>query len=131
VDCGLPRFQPAALRRLQRAIEQQYGDCNSDRGPQPEWILLGHSMGSLACTKLATVLDNVKALVLWGSSPFVDFMGDLSCETDIPVLVVQASKDLVIDSFATPEMVLEPSPKDYRETRNTRRHSFWICKLHE
>jgi Alpha/beta hydrolase family len=104
VDCGLPRFQPAALRRLQRAIEQQYGDCNSDRGPQPEWILLGHSMGSLACTKLATVLDNVKALVLWGSSPFVVFMGDLSCETDIPVLVVQASKDLVIDSFATPEM---------------------------
>jgi Alpha/beta hydrolase family len=105
VDCGLPRFQAATLRRLQRAIEQQYGDRDgSTQGARAEWVLLGHSMGSLACTKLATVLDNVKALVLWGSAPFVDFMGDLSCETNLPVLVVQASKDLVIETFATPEM---------------------------
>jgi Alpha/beta hydrolase family len=94
IDTWLPRFQPYSLRGVQRSIERRHG-CTSD------WVFAGHSMGSFACTKLATALG-VKTIVMWGSAPFVDFMADISA-TEIRVLVVQATKDMIIDMFATPE----------------------------
>lgn len=96
IDTWLPRFYTTSLRQLQRSIEHQHG-CTSD------WVLIGHSMGSFACTKLAPALG-VEDIVLWGSGPFVDLMEDIS-ETNIRVLVVQATKDMIINMFATPKAI--------------------------
>lgn len=117
VDTELPRFRAERLRRIQRRIEHCQGSSasciqsNDDTSikstimPANDWILIGHSMGSLACTKLAPELRNVKGIVLWGSAPFLDHMRDLSSQLDLSVLVVQATNDNVIQAFATPDTI--------------------------
>lgn len=94
VDTWLPKFNASTLRKLQRCIEKRHG-CSSDL------VLAGHSLGSFACTKLAPALG-VKDIVMWGSAPFVNWMDDIS-ETDIRVLVVQATNDMIIEMYATPD----------------------------
>lgn len=94
IDTLLPRFHTATLQRLQRAIEGRHGCAN-------DWAMVGHSMGSLACTKLAPALG-VTDVVMWGSAPFCQYMNDVS-DTEIRLLVVQATHDVIIDRFATPE----------------------------
>lgn len=93
-DHRLPRFRPANLQVIMKSVKRD----------ERHWVLAGHSMGSFLCTKLATQLPNVRAVVMWGAAPFVQYMGDLSDHSDIRVLVVQASNDIVIDSFATPDL---------------------------
>jgi hypothetical protein len=104
VDDRLSRFRPRAIRQLQRAVERAHGSGGTT---PPEWVLAGHSMGSFLCTRLAgassLLLPRVRSIVLWGSAPFHTFMGDLSARTDLRVLVVQATHDDVIATFATPE----------------------------
>jgi Alpha/beta hydrolase family len=100
VDDRIRRFRARTiLCSVQRAVEREV----HGGGPPSEWVLAGHSMGSFLCTKLAMTLPNIRSIVMWGSAPFVDYMGDLS-GTDIRVLVVQATNDRVIAAFATPEL---------------------------
>lgn len=94
VDHHLPRFRAAHLRSIMNAVGT----------PGGEWVLAGHSMGSFLCTKVATQLPNVHSVVMWGTAPFLQYLGDLS-DSSIRVLVVQASNDMIIDSFATQELM--------------------------
>jgi Alpha/beta hydrolase family len=67
------------------------------------WVLMGHSMGSLAATKLVSSLG-IRRLIMIGSAPFVDFMEDIS-RSDVKVQVIQGSKDMVIESFGNAALV--------------------------
>lgn len=102
IDMWVPRFWPSNLRRLQRTVERQYF---SNARQRPKWILMGHSMGSLLCTRLAARWKNTNTtlcMVLWGSPPFNDFV-DEHIPKDLPTLVVQATEDVVISTFSTAE----------------------------
>ena len=54
---------PRCIRRICSAVERRHGCGNN-------WVLMGHSMGSFLCTKLARPL-NAKQIVLWGSGACV------------------------------------------------------------
>jgi hypothetical protein len=68
-----------------------------------QWNLLGHSMGSFYCMKLARVLPNVHKIVLWGMASFLNLGTDLSdattstTMTTTDILVIQASDDALRD----------------------------------
>jgi Alpha/beta hydrolase family len=106
VDTLLPRFCPSNLQSIQRSVEEQFGSLFYPILPG-RWILMGHSMGSLACTKLASHFPSIKDVVLWGSVPFLNYMGDLSHLNSVRVFVVQASKDIIMKIFCTPEAIQE------------------------
>lgn len=87
------------------------------------WSLLGHSLGSFTACQLAqefcpeTEFAGGK-VVMWGSAPFVDYLPDLSGNDRLPVLVVQGSKDGIIEAFATKDLTKqfwERLPKDTAE----------------
>lgn len=115
VDMHLPQFSVSNIQRIQQEIEMKYvkqhnTTTRSVNNNQCRWILMGHSMGSLTCTKLITFFPNIKQIVLWGSAPFLDYMGNLShmtMEDGLRVLVVQGTKDEVIRCYCTPEMTQE------------------------
>lgn len=98
VDIWLPRFWPVSLRGLQRAVECEHYPA----GRSPPWVLMGHSMGSFLCTKLAARWTNVSSMVMWASAPFLEFV-EVQIPTDFPTLVVQGTNDAVIQAFGTPE----------------------------
>jgi hypothetical protein len=111
VDRYVPPFTVSYIQHIQQEMEQKHGG-GCDR--QCRWVFMGHSMGSLTCTKLVTYFPNVHELVLWGSAPFLDYMENLSHVNDdnnnkrsLNVLVVQGTKDDIIQRFCTPEMVQE------------------------
>jgi hypothetical protein len=62
------------------------------------WTLLGHSMGSFYCMKLARVLP-IHKIVLWGMASFLHLGTDLSDDTTtmMDILVIQASNDALRD----------------------------------
>lgn len=69
---------PRYIRRICSAVERRH-DCGSD------WVLMGHSMGSFLCTKLARPL-NAKQIVLWGCGAcvaiclfFASFLSLIDC----------------------------------------------------
>ena len=63
-----------------------------------QWNLLGHSMGSFYCMKLARVLPNVHKIVLWGMASFLHLGTDLSdATTTADILVIQGSDDVLRD----------------------------------
>jgi hypothetical protein len=112
VDRFVPPFTVSYIQHIQKEMEQKHGGGGSDR--QCRWVFMGHSMGSLTCTKLVSYFPNVHELVLWGSAPFLDYMENLSHLNDnnnisksLNVLVVQGTKDDIIQRYCTPEMVQE------------------------
>ena len=119
VDMHLPQFYVSNIQRIQHEMETKYANhptvsnsCINSNKNQCRWVFMGHSMGSLSCTKLIPYFPKVKEIVLWGSAPFLDYMGNLSDITaddndGLRVLVVQGTKDQVIQCFCTPEMILE------------------------
>lgn len=97
------------IRRIQRQVES-----SQHSSAIQEWSLAGHSLGSFAATQLARPLG-IAIVVMWGSAPFVDYVADdLKGSTDgtavldnsIHVLVVQASKDFLVNQVATPELTV-------------------------
>jgi hypothetical protein len=70
------------------------------------WILMGHSLGAFTAGSAVRALQ-VKQLVWWATAPFLDYVPDLSQADDMHVLVVQATKDLVVETFSTPETTIE------------------------
>jgi alpha-beta hydrolase superfamily lysophospholipase len=116
VDIHLPQFCVSHIRRIQHDMESKHAASTSSgrNTNQCRWIFMGHSMGSLTCTKLISYFPNVKELVLWGSAPFLEYMGHLSHRDNnnhdddvLCVLVVQGSKDQIIQRYCTPEMIKE------------------------
>jgi predicted esterase len=116
VDIHLSQFSPSNIQHIQRTVERQYNtliDGNNNCNNRSRWILMGHSMGSLTCTKLVSKLSNVNEMVMWGSAPFIDFMDDISqynhnnCNKNIRVLVVQGTNDDIIQSYGTPKSIQE------------------------
>jgi Alpha/beta hydrolase family len=103
VDVQLPQFYVSKIKRIQRDMEQKHDLQNGDTS---RCILLGHSMGSLLCTKLIKHLPNVQDIVLWGSAPFLDYMGNIS-DSNSRVLVAQGTMDQIIQLYSTPEMIYE------------------------
>lgn len=106
VDTLLPRFCPSNLKSIQRSVEERFGSLFSPIYPR-RWILMGHSMGSLACTKLARHFPDIKDVVLWGSVPFLNYLEDISHLNSVRVLFVHASKDIIMKMFSTPESIQE------------------------
>jgi len=124
-----------AIRRIQRSIERKHtsvslspttrraaDDCKMS------WSMLGHSLGSFTACQLAeefckeetTAISSGKGgkIVLWGVAPFLDYLPDLSGHQILPVLVVQASNDGIVEAFATEELTKqfwERLPKDTAE----------------
>jgi fermentation-respiration switch protein FrsA (DUF1100 family) len=76
------------------------------------WALLGHSMGSFTACQLAEEFcksnvgdtESNSKVVMWGSAPFIDYLPDLSGHQRLPVLVVQGSRDAIIQAFSTEEL---------------------------
>ena len=116
VDVHLPQFYVSHIQQIQHDMETKHGSnrdtttgtttTSSRNTNQYRWIFMGHSMGSLTCTKLISYFPNVKELVLWGSAPFLEYMGNLSHmeQDELRVLVVQGTKDQIIQCYCTPEM---------------------------
>jgi hypothetical protein len=105
VDTYLPRFFVSNIRYIQRTVENQFVSNKGNVHDMARWVLMGHSMGSLACTQLVSMLPKVKEIVMWGSVPFLDYMGNLSQADNIRVLVVQGTNDVVLEMFSTPETI--------------------------
>jgi alpha-beta hydrolase superfamily lysophospholipase len=126
---GLPAVgtNVSSMRRIQRGIEQRHyhssfrfkraaGKKSSktstpSRQPKMTWALLGHSLGAFTVCQLAEEFckssDTTKAnlkVVLWAVAPFIGFLPDLSGHQRLPVLVVQGSRDDIIETFATEEL---------------------------
>jgi fermentation-respiration switch protein FrsA (DUF1100 family) len=124
---GLPELGTtvSAIRRIQQAVERRH--CHSDfpskRAARKKsstsarlkmtWALLGHSMGSFTACQLAdefcksNMVGDTEAnskVVMWGSAPFIDYLPDLSGHQRLPVLVVQGSRDAIIQAFGTEEL---------------------------
>jgi Alpha/beta hydrolase family len=95
-----------ALREIQDFVEKYHSNNLKPNLLRSDWILAGHSMGSLVATKLAQPLGISKFIML-GSAPFVNVMGDVSTLPNCEVQVIQGSNDLIIQTFATPELTTE------------------------
>ncbi len=114
VETLLPPFDARSIQRIQRDVEAKYASTHHHQNHnQPcRWIFMGHSMGSLTCTKLVSYFPHVQDIVLWGSAPFLDYMGDVSNMTTthhgpLQVLVVQGTRDDIIQRYCTLEMIEE------------------------
>ena len=123
VDMQIPQFYVSHIQQIQQDIETKHAkrstitaednnNNNNNNHSQCRWIFMGHSMGSLTCTKLIPYFPNIKEIVLWGSAPFLDYMGHIAhMDQDLllllRVLVVQGTKDEIIQCYCTPEMVQE------------------------
>ena len=97
-----------ALRKIQGEVEFTHRTIlpSSSNDKNSSWILVGHSMGGLAGTKLVIPLG-ISKLIMLAAAPFLNAMGDLSECTSCQVQVIQGSKDSVIETFATPELTKE------------------------
>lgn len=140
---GLPELGTtvSAMRRIQQEIEQRHyrssvpskraGHQKSSKSSthprlKMTWALLGHSMGSFTACQLAeefckSNMGETEAnskVVMWGSAPFIDYLPDLSGQQRLPILVVQGSRDAIIDAFGTEELTKQfwqRLPKDTAE----------------
>ena len=90
--------------RRQTSRQIQYSDEDIRAA---EWILMGHSLGSLTAASAAKEL-NVRRVVLWGPAPYLTHVPDLvaeasdmtrqnddstTCSSPLHVLVIQGSHD--------------------------------------
>jgi pimeloyl-ACP methyl ester carboxylesterase len=97
VDRWMRPFRVRVLRNLQTTIQKRHNI------PSSAWILAGHSMGALTCTVLADSLG-ITDIIMWAVPPFIEWQADLSnSPAKKNVLVVQGSKDWVVETFSTPE----------------------------
>jgi pimeloyl-ACP methyl ester carboxylesterase len=123
---GLPELGTtvSAMRRIQQAVERRHYHsafpskraARKNTGITPRlkmtWALLGHSMGSFTACQLAeefckSNMGDTEAnskVVMWGSAPFIDYLPDLSGQQRLPILVVQGSRDVIIQAFGTEEL---------------------------
>jgi predicted Rdx family selenoprotein len=132
---GLPELGTtvAAMRRIQQTVERRHAFPITTTTTAPTttiphqkmtWALLGHSMGSFTACQLAEEFcksnmgdddDDTSTstrtysnkVVMWGSAPFVDYLPDLSGHQRLPILVVQGSRDAIIEAFSTVELTKE------------------------
>jgi alpha-beta hydrolase superfamily lysophospholipase len=123
---GLPAVgtNVSAMRRIQNGIEQQHyhssfqffkrvarKKSSKTSTTLMSWALLGHSLGGFTVCQLAEAFckssDTTKAdvkVVMWAVAPFMKMLPDLSGHQRLPLLVVQGSRDDIIETFATEEL---------------------------
>ena len=147
VEMRLPPFDTRSIQWIQRDVETKYASTQRQQQDHDDhhrytqtcrWTFMGHSMGSLTCTKLVPYFPDVQEIVLWGSAPFLDYMGDLSNMTTtttthrgpLRVLVVQGTRDDIIQRYCTREMIeeygrrLPPSTTTIHEIVGGTHHGF-------
>jgi hypothetical protein len=82
-----------------RIFPSNSNNININNTTNIQWNLIGHSMGSFYCMKLAQVLPSTTSIhkvVLWGMASFLPLCTDLSDATT-DILVIQASDDALRD----------------------------------
>jgi len=81
-----------SIRKIILKAEKILGHSNM------RWALLGHSMGSLAATRIWAELGSFRELVLWGTGPFPSAATDLTGVKNrgSDILLIQGTKDTIV-----------------------------------